>query len=55
MSKRLIFCIFANDNKTAGTVIQKDLFEFFQKMVWFIDFGVTICEIPRVDKYLKNC
>ena len=27
----------------------KGLFEFFQKMVWFIGFGVTVCEISKVE------
>ena len=25
-----------------------DLLEFFQEMVWLIDFGVTVSEISRV-------
>ena len=32
---------------------QKDLFAFFQKIVWLIGFGVTVCELSRVQNTEK--
>ena len=59
--KDTLFVFFADDSKTFVTVYPKhlksapkDLFEFFQKIVWFIGFGVTVCEIPTVE-ISKNC
>ena len=57
MSKKwLIFCSIAGESKALITVEAKYLksapisfFEFFQKMVGLIGFGVTVCEISRVE------
>ena len=32
----------------------ENLLEFFQKMVWLIDFRVTVCEISRVEISKKS-
>ena len=45
---------FADDGKTLATVYAKHFFEFFQKMVWFIGFGVTVCELSWVEIF-ENC
>ena len=41
-------------DKTFRKVHLKDLFEFFQKMVWYIGFGIIICKKSRVE-ISKNC
>ena len=45
MSKNGSFFVFFADN---SKVHLKDLFEFFQKMIGLIGFGVTVCKLSKV-------
>ena len=38
-----------NDILEEQTEHLKDLIEVFQKLVWLIDFGVTVSEILRIE------
>ena len=51
MSRKAHFFVFFADN---SKVHLKDLFEFFQKMIGLIGFGVTVCKLSKVE-ISKKC